>query len=71
MRFVICCVWCREWLRHQKTQGLPEPLATPSQLARMRELQLPVTGTAAATLTYTQVSTEPVLQPLVSSAGVW
>jgi hypothetical protein len=54
----LCCLLHlvrREWLRHQKTQRLPEPLATRSQLDRLRELQLPVTAAAAATLTYTQV----------------
>jgi len=45
----------RELLRHHKTLGLPEPLVTPSQLARIRELQLPLSDAAAATLTYAQV----------------
>lgn len=47
----------RELLRHHKTLGLPEPLVTPSQLARIRELQLPLSDAAAATLTYAQVCT--------------
>lgn len=46
---------CREWLRHQKTLRLPEQRATQSQLARIRELQLPLTDAAAATLTSAQV----------------
>ena len=47
----------RELLRHYKTLGLPEPMATPSQLARIRELALPLSEAAAATLTYAQVCT--------------
>lgn len=46
---------CREWLRHQKTLRLPEQRASQSQLARIRELQLPLTDAAAATLTSAQV----------------
>lgn len=45
----VCC--CRELVRFLKSQGLPEPMATPTQLARIRELQLPVSAAAAACLT--------------------
>lgn len=42
---------CRELVRHMKSTGLPEPPATANQLARIRELQLPLDTAAAATLT--------------------
>lgn len=51
-----CCRFTtRELLRHHKALDLPEPLATPSQLARIRELGLPLSDAAAATLTQAQV----------------
>ncbi|KAF8057681.1 hypothetical protein HT031_006030 [Scenedesmus sp. PABB004] len=41
----------RELVRHAKSSGLPEPLASPSQLARIAELRLPLSPAAAGTLT--------------------
>ncbi|KAF6262472.1 hypothetical protein COO60DRAFT_628552 [Scenedesmus sp. NREL 46B-D3] len=50
----------RELLRYTKTHGLPEPTATPSQLARIRELRIPVS---------TADSAQPLTSATADSAG--